>query len=170
MAEPVNRLTVRQEVIHQKSQEIEDRWERVLAGDVSGLEVCTVKDIGRGIKTTRFFKRNEVIMRYVGEVVTLREALRRELAGPEEGHFYRYDFKVNMKPYVLDASREDGTYGRLINHSRKNPNVQPKPFTLDGTPAIFFKALVDIEAGVELRYDYGERRKHILEANPWLKK
>lgn len=141
----------------------------MLAGDKSGFEVCQVPQIGRGIKTTRSFKQNEVLMRYFGEVVTEREARRRERAGPQVGHFYRFNFRFHEKQYVLDATVEDGSYGRLINHSKKNANVVPKAIEIDGNPAIYFQAKVDIEAGVELRYDYAVHDKEVLEANPWLK-
>lgn len=146
------------------------RWNEVLSGDKSGFEVCQVPRIGRGIRTTRAFKQNEVLMRYFGEVVTEKEAVRREKRGPKRGCFYRYTFHVDQQRYVLDATREDGTFGRLINHSKKNPNVLAKPVKIDGEPAIIFKAMVDIDPGVELRYDYGERDKEVLEENPWLKK
>lgn len=147
-----------------------DRWSDVLRGDKSGFEVCMVPKIGRGIKTTRPFEKNEILMRYFGEVITEKECDRRESLGPEEGHFYVYKFIVKGKAYVLDATVEDGTYGRLMNHSRKKPNVRAKPVEIGGRPAIIFVAMRDLEAGVELRYDYGERRPEVIEKNPWLKK
>lgn len=170
MAAPVNASTSRQKVICQKSEDIQDRWEQVLAGDTSGFEIFHVEGIGRSIRTTRAFKQNEILMRYFGEVISPQEALRRDAAGPQVGHFYRYDFEVKDKKYVLDATPDDGTYGRLISHSRKNPNVLPKPVEIDGCPAIIFKAMKDIAAGEELCYDYGEHHKDVIQANPWLKK
>jgi SET domain-containing protein len=58
--------------------------------------------------------------------------------------------------------------GRLINHSRKNSNCQPKVFVIRDQPRIVLVALRDIEIDEELFYDYGERRKDIIEAFPWL--
>ena len=58
--------------------------------------------------------------------------------------------------------------GRLINHSRKNSNCQPKVFVVRDQPRLILVALRDIEIGEELYYDYGERRKDIVEAFPWL--
>lgn len=156
-------MTSRQQVICRRSEEEELRWQLVLAGDKSGFEVCQVPGIGRGIKTTRSFQRNDILMRYFGEIVTENEARRRERAGPKVGHFYRFDFHFNEKKYVLDATTDDGSYGRLINHSKKDANVSPKQIDLDGIPA-----RVDIDVGTELRYDYGVRDKEVLEANPWL--
>jgi len=58
--------------------------------------------------------------------------------------------------------------GRLINHSRKNSNCQPKVFVIRDQPRLILVASRDIEIGEELYYDYGERRKDIIETFPWL--
>ena len=58
--------------------------------------------------------------------------------------------------------------GRLINHSRKNSNCQPKVFVVRDQPRLILVALRDIEIDEELFYDYGERRKDIVEVFPWL--
>jgi hypothetical protein len=39
---------------------------------------------------------------------------------------------------------------------------------VDGIPHVVFLAKHDIPKGVELLYDYGEKRKAVLIANPWL--
>lgn len=163
-------MTARQLTKRDSELSISQRWAEVLDGDKSGFEICMVPKIGRGIKTTRKFEHNEILMRYFGDVISEEEACRREALGPDEGHFYMYKFIVKEKTYVLDATREDGTYGRLINHSKKRPNVRAKPMEIDGVPAIVFVPITELEVGVELRYDYGERRKHVIEKNPWLLK
>ena len=56
----------------------------------------------------------------------------------------------------------------MINHSKKSANALPKVFTVDGNPRLCLIAMRDIDVGEELLYDYGERRKDILDANPWL--
>lgn len=162
-------MTARQHATYNNTREKNDRWEAVLAGDKSGFEVCHVPGMGRGIKTTRPFMHKEILMRYFGQIISEEEAQRREDRGPKVGHFYRYKFKVSEKKYVLDATSDDGTFGRLINHSKKKPKVWAKPVEIDGSPAIVFVAMGDIESGIELRYDYGERRKHVIKDNPWLK-
>ena len=69
---------------------------------------------------------------------------------------------------AVDATLEDSSYGRLINHSSNNPNVFMKVETIAQTPAIVFVALKDIPVGQEIQYDYGEKRKAVLLENPWL--
>lgn len=55
-----------------------------------------------------------------------------------------------------------------MNHSKKSPNAQPKIFTINGVPRLCLMATKDIAIGDELLYDYGERRKDVLDSNPWL--
>lgn len=163
-------MTSRQKTTFDKTAAESARFQEVVNGDQTGFEICMVPGIGRGVKVTRSFKRNDVLLRYFGELISQEESDRREEAGPEIGNFYRYSFPLNRRNYVLDATTEDGTMGRLLNHSRKHPNVRMQAVMLDGTPAVVIVANKDLEVGTELRYDYGERRKHVLEANPWLKK
>ena len=70
--------------------------------------------------------------------------------------------------YSIDATEENGTNGRLINHSRKRPNLVPKMFEIDGFPHLCFLAADDIEPQQELTYDYGERNSNIITDHPWL--
>ena len=39
----------------------------------------------------------------------------------------------------------------------------------DRQPCVVFLASKEIFIGQEIQYDYGERRKDVLAANPWLK-
>ena len=68
----------------------------------------------------------------------------------------------------MDATAEDGSYGRLINHSSRSPNVMMKIITIDRKPLVVFVALKTIPVGQEIQYDYGEKRKAVLDENPWL--
>ena len=66
------------------------------------------------------------------------------------------------------ATKDDHRYGRMVNHSRKAPNALLKVFSIDGVPRLCLIAFRNIEIGEELLYDYGERRKEVIESNPWL--
>ena len=79
-----------------------------------------------------------------------------------------YSIKVKDVTYCLDATEENNTLGRLINHSKKHYNLKPKTATVNGTPKLFFIASQDIAPGEELLVDYGERRRDIVKDNPWL--
>ena len=73
------------------------------------------------------------------------------------------------KKLAVDATEDDGSLGRLINHSTREPNVIMKVHVVDSQPRVVFVATKEIQIGLEILYDYGERRKAILECNPWLK-
>lgn len=68
----------------------------------------------------------------------------------------------------IDATSESGRLGRLVNHSRLNPNLLTKVVTFKDTPRLILVARDDITAGTELLYDYGDRSKESLAAHPWL--
>ena len=70
--------------------------------------------------------------------------------------------------YSVDATKETGRLGRLINHS-KSGNCQTRLHPIDGTPHLILVASKDIEAEEELLYDYGDRSKDSVSAHPWLK-
>lgn len=68
----------------------------------------------------------------------------------------------------VDATKETGRMGRLINHS-KTGNCQTKLHDINGTPHLILVASRDIDKGEELLYDYGDRSKASIAAHPWLK-
>ena len=69
--------------------------------------------------------------------------------------------------FSVDGTAEDGSYGRLLNHS-KNGNVESKLININNRPVLILVAKVDIEPDTELSYDYGERSKEIIDSHPWL--
>lgn len=70
--------------------------------------------------------------------------------------------------YSVDATKDNGRMGRLLNHSRKNANVVTKVIEVDSYPYLCLIAVRDIDKGEELVYDYGERREDVVKAMPWL--
>jgi len=59
----------------------------------------------------------------------------------------------------IDASKDDGRMGRLINDS-KNGNCKVKPIETSNGLQVCIFALKDIPAGLELRYDYKDSNLH----------
>lgn len=68
----------------------------------------------------------------------------------------------------MDATPSTYGHGRLINHGNKSANLVTKVVEVDGLPRLCFFATGDIEAGEELLYDYGDRRKDAIISYPWL--
>ena len=69
----------------------------------------------------------------------------------------------------MDATREDESKGRLINHSKDDANLSMKVFVVNDAPRVVFLASKDISVGDEIQYDCGDKRKEVLRKNPWLK-
>ena len=86
---------------------------------------------------------------------------------PDSVGCYLYYFKYQEKTFCIDATEESVYLGRLLNHSRKG-NCHTKVVVVDGRPHVVILASKDIEARVELLYDYGDRRPQSLQAHPWL--
>lgn len=76
--------------------------------------------------------------------------------------------KCLFSPSSVDATKETGRMGRLINHS-KSGNCQTKLHDINGVPHLILVASRDIDEGEELLYDYGDRSKASIAAHPWLK-
>ena len=68
----------------------------------------------------------------------------------------------------IDATAENGRLGRLVNHSKLNPNCFTKVIWTD-KPRLVLMAKCDIQPGTEVLYDYGDRSKGRLASFDWLK-
>lgn len=55
----------------------------------------------------------------------------------------------------IDASKEDGSFGRLVNDDHKHPNCRMKKIDVNENPHLCLFALDDIKQGEEITYDYG---------------
>lgn len=133
------------------------------------LAVTHVSGKGKGIISKENFKKGEIITEYNGNVISFTEAKRRELDYLETavGNFMMF-FKYKERQYCIDATEDDGSLGRLINHSRKG-NCKPKLLVMGTSPRIVFEATRDIEIGEEILYDYGDKRREVVSTFPWLK-
>ena len=79
------------------------------------------------------------------------------------------DLFIFYNLHSVDATKEDGTLGRLINHSKTKANIKSVIMEVDDTPHIIFLSIRNIKAGEELLYDYGDRSTASLTSYPWLK-
>lgn len=102
---------------------------------------------GKGVFATADIAKGEVIIEYVGEVISWKEALRRHPHDPSDpNHTFYFHIDEN---HVIDALY-GGNSSRWINHSCQ-PNCEPD----EANGRIFIKARRNIRAGEELNYDYG---------------
>ncbi|XP_042913754.1 N-lysine methyltransferase KMT5A-like, partial [Parasteatoda tepidariorum] len=141
----------------------------ILCAKEDGFEIREFPEKGRGVVTTKPLKRGDFVLEYHGELIDYTEACKRErlYAMKENTGCYMYYFKYRNKRYCIDATKESGRLGRLVNHSKKG-NLKTQPIFLQDCPHLALFAGKDIEAGEELTYDYGDRSKEALEFHPWL--
>lgn len=139
-------------------------------GIEEGMEVQHIEGKGRAVFATRCFHKGEYVVEYHGDLLQITDAKKREAEyalNPATG-CYMYYFQYLCKTYCVDATKETGRMGRLINHS-KNGNCQTKLHDINSVPHLILVASRDIDEGEELLYDYGDRSKASIAAHPWLK-
>ncbi len=66
------------------------------------------------------------------------------------------------------VASESGRIERLLNHSKSLPNSIAKLIEIENSPRIIIFVLKDISKDVELLFDYGDKQKASILANPWL--
>ena len=86
--------------------------------------------------------------------------------------FYSKTFSKSKcaQSFCVDATKETDRFGRLVNHSYKNPSCKIEVVdNFKGSPHLVLVANRDIEVGEELTIDYCVTDREVLEANPWLR-
>ena len=135
-------------------------FKNVHTGQWPGLKVA--KDLpgrGRGIFTTRPFQRHEIVCHYTGTILEGQAAHQyiREREASCADTSYLLDFIDGNTFCCIDSNIEDGSLGRLINHSAKYPNVEKLVRTINGQRYLFFRMKDNIIVNRELLYNYGQR-------------
>ena len=102
---------------------------------------------GRGVFSAAKLSKGEMLIEYVGEVITWKQALRRHPHDPKNPDHTFY-FHLDDK-HVIDG-KIGGNSARWINHAC-TPNCEAEE--VDGR--IFIRTLKKIEPGTELSFDYG---------------
>ncbi|XP_049890842.1 uncharacterized protein LOC126384039 isoform X1 [Epinephelus moara] len=69
---------------------------------------------------------------------------------------YMFDFSWNGTNWRIDASKDDGTLGRLVNDNHESPNCEMKKIVFAGKPHLCLFAVEKISPGEEITYNYGE--------------
>ena len=113
---------------------------------------------GRGLVAKVAFNEGDVVCDYHGNVYRATAGAWKQNADTS----YLYCLKHNDKSWYVDATAEDGSYGRLINHSRTNPNLKTCVYREEGKPpTLLFVATKKIAPGTDLHYEYGDFSKNV---------
>uniref|UniRef100_A0A1I7Z0Y9 [histone H4]-lysine(20) N-methyltransferase n=1 Tax=Steinernema glaseri TaxID=37863 RepID=A0A1I7Z0Y9_9BILA len=153
----------------EKNKEVEEAVSSGSNEEFLQVFECDIK--GRGLRALKSFKRNDFVVEYKGDMVSIYTARKREEQYAKDSSIgsYMYYFKHKDVQYCIDATDETSYKGRLINHSALKPNLKTKAVDFsDGSVHLILVALRDIEVGEELLYDYGDRTPCNVANNPWL--
>ena len=130
-----------------------------------GLATVDLPGKGLGVLAGKPFHKNEILCEYIGERVTLEESRLRLSNLTEKQGCYILDIECGRKSFSLDATKNDGRKGPLVNHSCE-PNCKVEIRTVDNEQRVVLVAKQKIGIGVEITYDYEDLSKESLEANP----
>jgi hypothetical protein len=114
---------------------------------LSDFEVLSSRVHGKGVFATRHMAAGERVIEYVGEVITMAEAIRRhphDRLNPDHTFYFHLD-----DGRVIDALY-DGNDAKWINHSCR-PNCAPD----EVQGRIFINTRRQVYRGEELTFDYG---------------
>ena len=116
------------------------------------------KERGRCVVSRRVFKKGTFVLEYEGDFITKQVKEERDKVYEElNSGSYVVDVTWKNQQRYIDATKENSTVGRLVNHSR-GPNL--KPFRLiqvsvGEPPRMGFFACEEIDKGDEVFWDYG---------------
>ncbi|EEH46783.2 uncharacterized protein PADG_02881 [Paracoccidioides brasiliensis Pb18] len=132
----------------------------VQKGRTVKLEIFRTDNRGFGLRSPENIQAGQYIDRYLGEVITRKEADAREAATPKNSasYLFQLDFFISAEEncYIVDG-RKYGSITRFMNHSCR-PNCRMFPVSqYEAERNIFdmaFFAIKNIPAGTELTFDY----------------
>ncbi|XP_046739034.1 histone-lysine N-methyltransferase PR-Set7 [Diprion similis] len=153
-------------VLEEQQRDMENK---VLCQVQDGLKIQEFIGKGRGIVTTREFRKGDFVVEYIGELIDQNVAKKREAeyARDQNTGCYMYYFKHRNQQYCVDATAESDKFGRLVNHSR-NGNLIARVVEVGSVPHLVLAAKDDVPRGVEVTYDYGDRSRESIRNHPWL--
>ncbi|XP_041666278.1 N-lysine methyltransferase KMT5A-A-like [Cheilinus undulatus] len=111
---------------------------------------------GRGVFATEPIEQGSFVLEYRGEFISAEECQSRNYSETQSAFLYEFDWKKSQ--WCIDASKEDGSLGRLVNDNHKYPNCIMKKVIVNNRPHLCLFAVRNIEVGMELDYNYGDSK------------
>ncbi|XP_046367810.2 N-lysine methyltransferase KMT5A-like [Haliotis rufescens] len=100
--------------------------------------------IGRGIVADKDFGPGDYITYYHGKYCVEKPII-------DE---YTFELPCDGRTFWIDASQDDGSYGRLLNDEWRFPNAMARLIFVDGRPHVAYFAHRFIKTGQEIRFNY----------------
>ena len=115
-------------------------------------------------------EKGELVCAYDGELCCYSDLHKRKQEYNKCGAgSYILEFKFKEKWWGIDATKEDCSFGHLINHSKKFKNIKPILKVEEDKPVIVFVAVRKIEKDEEILNDYSDNSTGAKTNFPWLK-
>ncbi|XP_052406655.1 uncharacterized protein LOC127952310 [Carassius gibelio] len=125
--------------------------------DKNGLEGRFISHLkGRSVFSCTDFEKGDFLLEYRGDLISKEECERRQRIYHHALKVFMFEFRYNGKLLCVDAARDDGSLGRLVNDDHINPNSRMKTIRVDGKPHLCLFATRSICPGEEITYDYGD--------------
>ncbi|XP_033990033.1 uncharacterized protein LOC117485559 [Trematomus bernacchii] len=122
----------------------------ILGRDKPFLEARFINTFkGRGVFTREYIALSTFVVEYRG-ILGASEDL------DVKNNIFLFDFIWSGMHFCINASKEDGTLGRLANDNHRNPNCRVKKIVVKGTPHLCLFAVKEIFPEEELTYNYGD--------------
>lgn len=112
-------------------------------------EVREAPGKGHGLFAMQDIKKRDLVIEYLGEIVSSKEFQTRMRRANSEKHLY----VMQLKPHVFLDARYKGSNSRYINHSCE-PNCEILVWTVVDRLRVGFFAIKEIPKGTELTFDY----------------
>jgi uncharacterized protein len=126
----------KKDITHSKAEHLTIRW--------------IGPEIGYGVITEKNLSAWSFVGEYAG-VLRTRGLFKREI----NDYCFMYPYLgIPWYPLTIDSEKW-GNFTRFINHS-DTPNLESYSFFFEGQFRIGFRTLREVQAGEELRYDYGD--------------
>ncbi|KAK8155893.1 hypothetical protein IWX90DRAFT_51399 [Phyllosticta citrichinensis] len=114
-----------------------------------GVEVMETPNRGHGVRAMRTFNKDQIVIEYIGEIITQQESDRRvREVYKDHKCFYLMNFYDKL---IIDGFR--GNIARFVNHSC-NPNCRMEKWTVNGEVRMALFADRYIMTGEELTWHY----------------
>lgn len=131
---------------------------------------------GTGAFAAADIEKDTLLCDYHGSLVNDEEGWRRfNEYGDNGNNVYMYQFQFESKKFWIDAVApcechpDKKLKGRMLNNSRKNPNVIPRVKFIQERPHILLYTKKDIEKNEELLFDYGAYKDSHSAQHSWMK-
>ena len=134
------------------------------------LNIVEIPEKGEGLVAHDAIPKHTFLCEYRGELLSREEGLQRENLHFKRTGENRYCFFFFLGDVRMCIDPHEDSIALKMNHSSKNPNVIVRVMLdSESIPHLCFFANRAIRAQEELLFDYGDRRKKVLERCEWLR-